>query len=178
MKLLKPSVLALALSTCLSAGFMASAEDVKHKVIEIKSVNKDGVNVFVEDNADKRALVLTEAELSDDATILEKLSDLDPETQQTIMDALDNVRLFTDGELSEDELISESLHKVVVLNKGEGNVVKVIGDGDNVFKHKVFFADSETTLKGHTSAITKMIEMGEFTQEELDDIQAALDLKR
>ena len=45
-------------------------------------------------------------------------------------------------------------------------------------KHFVIGGDPHEALTGHTDAIAKLIERGEFSQEELDKIQAAVDAKR
>jgi hypothetical protein len=77
-----------------------------------------------------------------------------------------------------------------VFNKGEGQLVEFIGDDNDVGmemvsdgehkiirKHFIHKDGSEAILKGHISVIASLIERGEFSQDDLDNIQAALDAK-
>jgi len=119
----------------------------------------------------------------DTQVLAAKLESLDPETRQTVMDALQGVPHVDTGE--------HEVKKVYVLNKGEGQRVEFIDDDGDIEmeivaggqhkiirKHFIHGDGGEGILKGHTSVIASLIERGEFSQDDLDKIQAALDAKR
>ena len=65
------------------------------------------------------------------------------------------------------------------LDSAEDVVMAFAGDGKHKFKTKVLeFHTGEHAMKGHAKVIEKLIENGSFSQEELDQIQSALDAKR
>ena len=81
----------------------------------------------------------------------------------------------------------------MVMHKGEGDAVHMMHEEDIdmefdvltddgqkkvIKRHIVINSDGDSALTGHTDVIVKMIERGEFTQDELDKIQAAIDVKR
>jgi hypothetical protein len=99
------------------------------------------------------------------------------------METLQGVRHIDTGE--------REVQKVYVINKGEGQRVAFFGDDSDVEmeivsgekhkiirKHVIHEDGGEAIFKGHTSVIASLIERGEFSQDDLDKIQAALDAKR
>lgn len=164
-------------------GAVIAEEEVKHKTIEIKAVKDHDVSVWVDADGDSQTLVFSPSEIMDADVLAEKLESLDPETRATVMDALQGVQHLDSGE--------RKVEKVFVMNKGEGQRIEFIGDDSDVDieivageqhkiirKHFIHGPDGEDILKGHTSVIENLIERGEFSQDELDKIQAALDAKR
>jgi len=164
-------------------GAVIAEEEVKHKTIEIKVVKDHDVSVWVDADGDSQTLVFSPSDIQDIDVMVSKLESLDPETRQTVMDALQGVPHIDTGE--------REVQKVYVMNKGDGQRVEFIGDDSDVEmeivaggqhkiirKHFIHEDGGEGILKGHTSVIASLIERGEFSQDDLDKIQAALDAKR
>jgi len=194
MSALKKTLLAGLVASALAvAGGAIAGDSIKHKVIEVKALQGDQVKVLVHNDDAKEVIVLQDGEVTDDVIVQDKIAHLDEDTQQTILQALEGTRhLFVDGDMDLKNL--GGMEKVIVLNEGFGELIKEFvsdvrisvddeehtdHDGKKVFKHKVIVADgSDSVLKGHTDAIVKLIERGEFDRDELDRIQVALDSKR
>ena len=194
MKTLTKNLLAGAVVGSLAlAGAVIAAEEVQHRTIEINGLKDRDVTVRVDSNAGSETVIFTAAELmAMDSKVLDtKLANLDEDTRKTVMTALQGIRMSGDDEAHME------LEKVFVMNKGdgqrvefigvdssessEGNVdIEVITDGRHkMIRKHIIHADGEHgVLKGHTDGIAKLIERGEFNQQELDKIQAALDAKR
>ena len=167
-------------------GVVTAQEEVRHKTIEIKAAKDSDVSVWIDSDGFTQTVIMTATELADSEILEEKLADLDDETKATVMRALQGMSLSGDGE------DSFGLEKIFVVNKGDGHRVEFIGDYDAnmdiemtagsahrmVRKHVIHVDGEHGILKGHSNAIAKLIEKGEFSQEELDKIQAALDAKR
>ena len=164
-------------------GAVIAEEEVKHKTIQIKAVKDHDVSVWVDSDGDSQTLVFTPSEILDIEVMAARLESLDPETRQTVMDALQGVPHIDTGE--------REVQKVYVMNKGEGQRVEFIGNDSDVEmeivsggqhkiirRHIVHGEGAGAILKGHTSVIASLIERGEFSQDDLDKIQAALDAKR
>lgn len=190
MKLLTKNMIAGAIVGSLAlTGAVAAQDDephVRHKVIEIKS-KKDDVNVSVQVDDDSHALFFTRDELADENMLYDKLSHLDDDTRETVLKALQNIKIVSDGEMeisSEDSfIVNKGIgQQFVVLGKGhddqEVEFEFIEGEGHKKIQKHFIFGGKDGVLKGHTGAIVKMIERGEFDQEELDKIQAAVDAKR
>lgn len=196
MKLFSKTLLAGALSCYFAiAGSVIADNEVKHKFIQIHADNKEDVVIKIEKDDVLSKFVITHEELADEDLLDIKLAELDDETRETVMQALEGTRHMFDGSMDLGKMKLSGFdgdHKVMVINGGEGHVlfedgfdgidldVHVEGDGDHkIIKKHVIVADGKHgVLKGHTNAIVKMIERGEFSQDELDQIQAALDQKR
>jgi hypothetical protein len=164
-------------------GAVIAEEEITHKTIEIKAVKHQDVSVWVDSDGDSQTLVFSPSEIQDTKVMASKLESLDPETRQTVMQALQGVRHINTGE--------REVQKVYVMNKGEGQRVEFIGPDSDVEmeivsggehkiirRHFIHEDGGEAILKGHTSVIASLIERGEFSQDDLDKIQAALDAKR
>lgn len=167
-------------------GAVIADEGVKHRTIDINVVKDQDVKVKVVSEMGTESLVFTPAELNDANLLEAKLANLDPDTKETVMKALQGIKM------SDNDEAHLAISKVFVLNKGEGerlefyaddgdNIdIEVTSDGDRkmIRKHVIHSDGEHRVLKGHTDAIAKLIEKGEFSRDELDKIQAALDAKR
>lgn len=167
------------------AGVVTAQEDIKHKTIEIKMVKDSDVSVWVDSDGHAETVVLTANEISNSDLLADKLAGLDEQTRETVVEALEGIKTSGFGDAHVE------VKKVFVMNKGDAQLVEFMGDdvnmdiemitGDDhkIVRKHIIHSDSEGgVLKGHTNAIAKLIERGEFSQEELDKIQAALDAKR
>jgi hypothetical protein len=165
------------------------AEDFE-RVIEIKAESGQDVNIVIDKNGDSETLYFKIEELSDQQVLVDKLSHLDDETRETLMQTLQTVHLNVDEGLG-SILDGKHENKVVVMHKGDGQLVKVINDldvdleyeikgdgGHHMIQKHVVIGGHEGVLKGHANAIVGLISKGEFSQDELDKIQAAVDAKR
>jgi hypothetical protein len=155
---------------------------VKHKIIEVKR-NADAVSkIEIEEDGDVKVIELTTVELDDPAMLESKLADLDEDTRAIVMEALNSSKNRFDKGLafistqSPSELSIERLQvkrgDIDAINietdiDGERDVI-VLNRGDARFKG---------VLKGHHKAIINLIEKGEFTRDELNEIRKALDAK-
>lgn len=184
MNMLTKNLLASTIVASLAlTGAVIAEEEVKHKTIEIKAVQDQDVSVWVDADGNSQTLIFSPSEIMDADVLAAKLESLDPETRATVMDALQGVSHMDSGE--------RKVEKVFVMNKGEGQRIEFIGEDQDVDveiisdgqhkvirKHIIHGDDGEGILKGHTSVIEGLIKRGEFTQDDLDKIQAALDAKR
>ncbi len=174
------------------AGAVIADNDILHKKIEIRAADGDVVVVKVDTNDALQVIELDQSDLGDENMLLAKLADLDDEAQEMVMQALQGVSHMVDGSMdfSHFHHVGNEKHKVVVVNDGEGTVVHKSGDMDFSFdfdgedgerkvrKQILIGKDAHSIIKGHSDVIVRLIENGEFSQEELDKIQAALDAKR
>jgi hypothetical protein len=144
---------------------------VKHKVIQLKKQGQLPTTIEIEENGDVKVIEMTSDELADKALLAEKLNVLDETTRETVLEIIannergshKNIALFSNKE--GDNI---SLNDIGTNFTGTHEVV-LIKEGDDIeFKGK---------LKGHHSAIVKLIEKGDFNRKELDEIRAALDAK-
>ena len=180
-----------------------AGSDAQATIVEIRSDKENVTTVKVDSNGIEEMIELTPEELADDALLESMLGGLDEKTRNTVMQALQGTRHMVDGSMDLShfsEMGKGAKHKMVVINGGDGEVkhttddVEVLLDfvsdqtsSDEEKVHKVVrkhviidgavSADTKV-LRGHSDVIARMINKGEFSQEELDTIQAALDSKR
>lgn len=165
--------------------------DVRHKVIKINADTQNDVKIMVDEAGSSDVVVFKLDELNDQAVIDEKLAHLDEQTRETVLNALQGVKHIGSANFDHTGLLGDIKKKVMVLHKGEGHVAMAHADADvdfefevsdedggKTYRKHIILGDEHHVLKGHTSAIVRMIEKGEFSQDELDEIQAALDAKR
>ena len=188
MSMLTKNLLAGAIVGSLAlTGAVFADEDIKHKIIEIKAVKGENVNIMVDTNGKSETVIISHDELADPNLLKDKLTNLDDETRETVLEALKELSGNEPHDLM--KMKHGGKHKVIVVNKGDGQLMKMSDDNDIEIqidgdeghimrKHIVIEDDSYDIIKGHSDAIAKLIERGEFTQQELDRIQAALDAKR
>jgi hypothetical protein len=155
-------------------------ENDKPEKVKIKYIQDSDVKVFTELGDVKEIIVLKKEDLNDLSVLQDKLANLHQDTREIVMSALEKA-----GEHIDD--VHENVK--VIVDDQEGQLIKMlkyaqhiedtVGDID-VIKHKIVYAldDDETSIQGHTNAIVKLIEHGEFSQDELDQIQLAIDKKR
>ncbi|WP_100642458.1 hypothetical protein [Alteromonas facilis] len=179
----------LALSSLAIATF-ASAETKEHKTIQVHAVKDENVRIVVDDAGNENVIVLTAEELADENLLEDKLAMLDSDTAETVRQAVEGTRhMFVDG--FDFTGMKGNHEKVIVINEGVGEQVHAFAFGDSEFeieygneegvkrKHQIIInGDGTGVLTGHTDAVVRLIERGEFSQEELDKIQAAVDAKR
>lgn len=153
------------------------AVQVKHKVIQLKRSNNLPTTIEIEENGQVHVIKMNMDELQDDSALALKLQNLDEETRETVLSILKNSGKNLSGGMSEGlSFFSSTENKVIELSDIDINTerlseheVFVINNGDNV--------DFKGILKGHHNAVIKLIEKGQFSREELDQIRAALDAK-
>jgi hypothetical protein len=175
-----------AMLLCVGTACNASAE-TEIKTIDIKALNGEDVKVIVLNSDELHRIELEIEDIENNPVLLEKLRNLEPEIQKTVLEALRS--------LNDDDVFthlpsefSEGLGKVIVIKTADGQTIEanlegnrisqLLGD-DNILDDKTFvFKTSKMMLKGHSNVIIKMLEKGDFDREKLDEIQAALDAKR
>lgn len=186
MKFLAKILLAAAITGSLAlTGALFAEEEIKHQKIEINALRGGDINVMVDTNGNAQTVTLSEAELADSELLEIKLANLDDETRETVLQELKGL---LENEAHDPSMIMHGEdHKVIVVKKGSGLLMKMSGDNDIdidldkrhvIQKRIVLEDDSYDIIKDHTDAIAKLIERGEFSPQELDRIQAALDAKR
>lgn len=134
------------------------------------------IEVKVSDSQDNaRVFTFTGEELDDLAQVEFELSDLDRVTQKTVIDVLEKIK-NQDIQLHLDEA-TENLEQVFIL-KNEN--IKATKQAIKDLEASQIHHSDVIQLIGKSSAqsITRMLERGDFTQEQLDEIQRALDSKR
>ena len=179
----------------LTAGSVIAGSDVQPTVVEIRADKEKLTTVKVESNGVEEIIELTPEELADDVILETRLSILDEKTRSTVLKALQGTRHMVDGSIDLTqfaEMKKHGHHKVMVINSGDSHLAHNIEDLDTVVEfasnddkfhkvvrqHVIVDGMDNTILKGHSDAIVRLIERGEFSPEELDSIQAALDAKR
>ncbi len=178
----------------LMAAVVANDEvkDIKHRVIEIKADTDKDVKIVVNSEGVQETIVFQMDELQDEDVIASKLAHLDDDTKETVMTAVNGIKHFGSSDFDPASLAhGEHKSKVVIMHKGDGELMHIEGDKDvevdyefvtnsdhQVMQKHVVIGGHHGSLKGHSSAIVSLIEKGEFSQEELDKIQAAIDKKR
>ena len=149
---------------------------------EVKSLrggdNEDAgkVEVIVLDYNEKAGIFTFDGSALDDLAQVEfELSELDPETQQTVMNVLEQVK-NQDFEFHLDEA-SKNLEQIFILEnekiEATEEALRILGESHNLNGDVFKFIQ-----KSSSKSISRMIEKGDFTQEQLDQIQRALDSKR
>lgn len=199
---------------------MAIEEDkpkIKHSVIELKrqisktdggSINNNATtDLKVVTDGVAKTITITQDELNDEYLLAEKLSDLDDDTKEIVLNTLKNKNFTFHSNKNKEMSFSQDVDFAFMGldTDGEANVtiIKSIDDLENVSDVEILqelgldgnansiqtmknvtvisAGDGEHfvgSLKGHHKAIVKLIEKGEFTRDELDQIQEALDAKR
>ena len=163
--------------------------DVRHKVIEIKAQTDEDVKIKVKGDSETQTVVLEVEDLNDDAMIEQKLAHLDDETRETVLNALQGIKHIGKADFTHPFVSGDIDKKVMVMHKGDSELAFVHGDadmdfeftsddGEHLVRKHIIIGGEQQVLKGHTNAIVRLIEKGEFSQDELDKIQAAVDAKR
>lgn len=155
----------------------------KEESIKIKYLKDADIEILTNVAETQNVIVLKKSDLDDNVIIEEKLSTLSPETKEIVLSAIENAKShLSDGITTDIKTIIDDGNGDLI-KSGKVHVIKMESaqHPEDEVKHKVFFSingDEDSVLKGHTDAIVKLIEKGEFSQEELDQIQLAIDKKR
>ena len=171
-----------------AAGLMlpsvSQAQDVHEQLdIRIFKSNSGDTQVTVNANGEVYEMALSDAQIRDRAALDAMLADLPEDIRKHVIAALNNKPPKPPAAPKAPAMVigSDGENRVLI-HTGHSEIVEmdIESDGRHSKKIKVISLDNDgdTTLKGHTDAIVKLISMGEFSQEELDEIQAALDKKR
>lgn len=192
MKTSAKTLLAAAISGYLAlVGSVSATNVMPHKIIEIRADNNKNVVI----NVDDQTLTLTPEELQDEDLLDIRLTEFDDKTRETIMQTIEGTRhLFIGGgHFDLTKIKGAKEHKMIMVNGGDAELLKKVfiddenieviadGDADKKVIHKQIILGGHgehAVLTGHTDVIVKMIERGEFSQEDLDKIQMAVDSKR
>lgn len=197
MKTSTKTLLAAAISGYLALiGTVSATNVLPHKLIEVRSDSNKNVVI----NVDGQTVTLTPEELENDDLLELRLSKFDDQTRETLMQTIEGTRhmftgegMFTrDGHFDLSKIKGAKEHKMIMVNGGDGEIIKemfiddenvdviVEGDEDKVIHKQIIIGShgEHATLTGHTDVIVKMIERGEFSQDDLNKIQMALDTKR
>ncbi len=161
----------------LSASALAEQDKIKHKVIEIKAQNNAPTILEIDNNGEHQVIELTNAEINDADVLSQALEMLDPETKAMIMNIMSNRMGDVNIELDPDAIVSDVEKELMLKLDVSGfdkemftdKKVIVINDGEGM--------KFEGLLRGHHKGIVSLIENGEFTVDELNEIRKALDAK-
>jgi hypothetical protein len=149
--------------------------DVKHKVIELKKMSGQPIVIEIEEDGNMQVIELTADELADESLLSNKLAGLDPETRETVLNALNHSNPQHGGmKMLKTRLHKDGMMREIHIEHMDGELEKeheivVINGSDNL--------EFKGEIKGHHKALVKLIEKGKFTKQELDEIRAALDAK-
>ncbi|OKY24782.1 MULTISPECIES: hypothetical protein [Thalassotalea] len=191
MKTINKTTLAIAFSvlgalSSMSAIAMSTSDSKEHQIEVIADGDKD-VQVFVKSNGEVADLVLSEATLNDLTALKGALSVLPEDLRDKVAEQLGNIHV--DADMIKIHSNSESIstwtdgnaEQVFVFeieeeSSGSNIAKKIVKEIKHDGEHKVI----QIKKAGHVGPdlIMKLLEKGEFTVDDLDNIQQALDAKR
>lgn len=159
---------------------------VQHKVIEIKRSSSQPTLVEIDNDGEVQIIELLPEDIESITVLNDKLVNLDDHTKELVINIV-NGQKFIDGDLSVDtEFIAETIEGLDIDGLEKELVFHINKNGNS--QH--FSTDKKVmvinggegmsfsgTLKGHHKGIIKLLEKGEFTRDELAEIQKALDAK-
>lgn len=185
MKKIKQVPMALALSLLgaslsLSAhsyakGYDNTAEVKEIHTIEVEVEESSEAKIFIDINGDAMKFDVPKEALNDPAQLEQLLADVPPEAKDKLMQSLSSLSLSTDH-LNVDE----SDQKVFIIDIENEHGEHLSGD----MKHKIIKKFAHENLfvqkggKVGADSIIHMLSRGEYSAEELNKIQKALDSKR
>jgi uncharacterized protein YggL (DUF469 family) len=165
---------------------------IKHKVIEIKTHNNEPTTLEIDNNGVVKVIQLQPDDISNITVLEDRLSSLDKETRKMVLKLLQNREsLQKDTNAHNTHLAGEirSLEAFHIRNAEEQHK-KMIIELENMSEAQHLSSDKQVfiinggeglhfdgVLKGHHKGIIKLIAKGEFTRDELNAIQKALDAK-
>lgn len=192
MKPLNKTALAIAfsvagvLSSVSALAMTSDVKEVKHR-IEVVADESENVRVFVSVNGDMTKVEVPKEALTDKDQLADALVDVPEEVKTKLIDQLANIHMddgmikveaFVHGDEHNTWVNKDDEHIVIVKagdvaegEEGAKRVIKRMKKGDKVFEFKTgggLSADTIIRLLGH----------GEFSSDDLDKIQRALDEKR
>jgi hypothetical protein len=169
-------------AACLGMSSMVLASDIevqdkpkvemKHKVIQLIAKTNQPTILEIEENGEVQIIELESSALQDITLLEERLGNLDSETRKTILEVVQQENNRVKGAITmvKRENGEDAGRQELILEQLEGVTEIVIMDSGETAKFK-------GVLKGHHSTVIKLIEKGEFTRDELNEIQKALDAK-
>lgn len=191
MKIMNKTALAVSLSligaiSSMSAIAMSKGELRKEQKIEISVDDSKDVQVFVSHDGDITELEVPKSLLTDKAYLDNALAALPGELREKVVSQLTGIHM--DGhvvQLKSGEVntwVDSGSDKVIILKSiDEENgksiakrIVQKFSSGDG--KHKIF--EFKHGNKVSADSVTRLLKNGDFTPDELDKIQQALDAKR
>jgi len=190
-----PFILGLGLASVgyanIGTSYAATDHDViiKEFKVEVDADSEKGAHIMINSDGDHKVVKLDTAVLSDPQQLEDALSDLPSDIKDTVMKALSKIDIEGDGNSyafafsdkdGEVKALDEEQTFIIKLDKDSDSdeVSKVIRkfafggkDGEQVFEFKQGGGISKETIIG-------LLKNGEFSADELDLIQQALDSKR
>jgi hypothetical protein len=181
----------LSLAVVTSSLFLAYAPMAEEKKAHVIHINKNKiVESLSGDDAHNisKIIMLDREALSNSAELDEKLAELEPDIRDKVLSILDGIDVdsFSDGK---DVTVQKSIVKILRRDDETGEIVDIVSEDNDI---DVSVLNLEEIIGSHvelgssvvkiidnpTQATIRMIKQGEFTQNELDQIQVALDEKR
>lgn len=171
---IRSAVAALAISA-LTIGCATAKENVEFKTIKIDA--EDEITIAVDEDGDKNVFMFDMSALDDLSVLDERLIDMPEDTRLRIREALEKLKA-SDIERKLSGMIPELERKFIVLEREMNNA-----DLSEALESLESFEDKKIDIvkifnQNSAERISRSIEKGEFTREQLDQIQAALDAKR
>jgi len=165
--------------------------DVEHKTIEIKKINGQVTIIDVEADGEMHVIELTDEEIADKQVLKSKLSVLDETTRKEVMRALHNKPMHADKKMKIIKKHKHDHNKMLQDSEHEVEVYVEKDENGNTHKRKIMIVEDyehdadgmkskhkhKMKMKGNYKTIIKLIEKGDFSQSELEEIKAALDAK-
>lgn len=196
MKSFKYLPIAAALSVLTTSTFAAYApmggEEVivKEFKIEVDADTDKGAHIMVDSNGNHSVVELPKDALNDPEQIDAALADLPEETREKVKKALSGIHMDGEGfsfQVEEDvkkQWVSKSDNEHVIIvdieNEGDINgevvkkIIKKIGHGEHGDKKVFEFKHGKISAE----SIVHLLKKGEFSSDDLNKIQQALDEKR
>lgn len=170
-------------SALYSLSALALASDVKHELhtIEIDAEKKSGAHIVLEIDGQTTEVNVPIEVLHDRDKLANALSDLPLDKREKVLAAIDNLQSSTDIEIHSDSDTEHVNKKVVVIE---------MADGDESTVHKKVIKNMSLDDHGHhivkmkhkgkvgVDSIINMLKHGDYSAEELNQLQQALDAKR
>lgn len=176
----------LALSFAVQQEEAVAETKVQHKVIEIKRSSNEPTLVEIDNDGEVHMIELLPEDIKSITVLNDKLVHLDEHTKELVLKIVKGQK-FIDGDVSVDtEFISETIESLDIegLEKELVFHINKNGDGQHFSTDKKVMVINggegmsfSGSLKGHHKGIIKLLEKGEFTRDELAEIQKALDAK-
>nr|WP_136250959.1 hypothetical protein [Ningiella ruwaisensis] len=177
------STMLIGLCTTASANPKSDAmQEPEIQMIKIKSNDQETVELEVVNNfEDAKIYKIDKLDLENEAHLQAVLFDLDESTRKNVIDALKELGKNKDR-LNRNVGEMEEIKKMMVLRTGEIEGLEAILD-ETSNTHIITALKNVENLKpmiakSKADALISLLEGGEFTPEQLDRIQSALDSKR
>ena len=186
MKVKKHLVFSMALAAMGAIASISTLAAVTEDKVWLHEVNlehgKSGAHIIIDNKGVRIEKSFSLEQLQDDEALHELLADLDDDKRSKIIETLKNIdhqgKMLTvakgDDVSVEKVIVLNSIKDVELIADSDVKVIKKVLGGDK--KHKIIQLHSKEG--GSEKAIVHLLKKGQFTQEQLDSIQQALDAKR